>query len=357
MCDFVSGVVALVPAHNEQGIILDSIRGLQNQTLKPSRIVVVADNCTDNTISIARETGVEVFETVDNTHKKAGALNQALEKYLEGEEDFVFVQDADSVIFPDFLENAIEHFNTRGKELGAVGGTFRALPIEKKSSLSQRVLWRLQDNEYARYQRDVERLNGKCLVVTGTAALFRKDTLEEVRSERGEKLPRGTTSYYDTDVLTEDNELSFAIQHLGYNILAPHDCLLKTDAMLSVKELYNQRLRWKRGAVENCVQYGLTRITLPYWGRQLLTMVGVVVTAIYLATLIWAITTSSLAIHPFWLGVTLIFVLERFVTVSRKGLREQLLSATMWEIPYEIFLQGVHGDAYLRSVLRLKKEW
>ena len=41
-------------------------------------MVVVADNCTDDTADIARKNGAEVFTTVGNTEKKAGALNQAL---------------------------------------------------------------------------------------------------------------------------------------------------------------------------------------------------------------------------------------------------------------------------------------
>lgn len=158
-------------------------------------------------------------------------------------------------------------------------------------------------------------------------------------------------------MLTEDNEISFAIMHLGYDILAPHDCLLKTDAMPSLRELYNQRLRWKRGAVENCVQYGLTRITLPYWGRQVITMAGVIVTALYLASLVWAAFAGGIHVHPFWLMVTGIFVLERFITVSKKGIGEQLLAATMWEIPFEMFLQAVHADAYIRALTKRQKAW
>ena len=42
------------------------------------RVVVVADNCTRRTAEIAREHGADVFTTIGNTEKKAGALNQAL---------------------------------------------------------------------------------------------------------------------------------------------------------------------------------------------------------------------------------------------------------------------------------------
>lgn len=335
-----------------------AITALQHQQRPPERIVVIADNCTDDTVAIAERLGAEVFETVANQHKKGGGLNQALDRYLPelGESDFVFVQDADSVIRPDFLRNAQAWF-ARRPNLGALGGTFRALPYGADATWNERLLWRLQDNEYARYQRDVERLKGKCLVVTGTAALFRAETLRRVKAERGKALPLGGGGIYDTTVLTEDNEISFAIMHLGYDLLAPHDCLLETDAMPTWRELYNQRLRWKRGAVENCVQYGLTRITAPYWGRQLLTMAGVVVTALYLLSLVWSAMYGGIRIHTFWIWVTGIFVLERFVTVSKKGLGEQLLAASMWEIPFEMFLQFVHADAYVKALTRQKRVW
>ena len=45
---------------------------------------MVADNCTDATEAIAPALGVEVFRTVENTRKKAGALNQALREVLPG---------------------------------------------------------------------------------------------------------------------------------------------------------------------------------------------------------------------------------------------------------------------------------
>lgn len=101
-------VLGLIPSHNEQEIIGAAITALTEQSRPPERIVVVADNCTDATVQIARDLGAEVFVTVDNVHKKGGALNQALDAYLPhlGEDDYVFVQDADSVIRRDFLANA-----------------------------------------------------------------------------------------------------------------------------------------------------------------------------------------------------------------------------------------------------------
>ncbi|MBT2594822.1 glycosyltransferase family 2 protein [Arthrobacter sp. ISL-72] len=361
----VARITALIPAHNEEALISAAIRGLLDQSRIPHKIIVVADNCTDGTVSAVEAMGeprVFVFETAGNTDKKAGALNQALGVVLPGldDDDVVLVQDADSILNSDFVGNAAVHLDS-DRGLGAVGGTFRAVPSAGDASLMTRFLVHLQDNEYARYARDVRRLKGKCLVVTGTAALFRASTLRKISAARvAGTLPSGNGAggVYDTTVLTEDNELSFAVMTMGMRILAPSDCLLVTDAMTTWKELWAQRLRWKRGAVENCVQYGFTSVTASYWGRQALSIAGVLVTAAYLGSLVWSlIFTGGIVVQPFWLAVTGIFVLERGITLKDKGTGRRLLAATMYELPYDLFLQVIHARAYLDSVFKTKKVW
>lgn len=346
-------LTALIPAHNEAAQISHTIYSLLVQTTAPERIIVVADNCTDETVSLALAAGAEVIETVGNTDKKAGALNQALRQVLPAltDQDQILVQDADSALDPEFLENALKHLATG--QYGAVGGTFRG-------GEGAGFVGHLQRNEYARYGRDVRRLKGKCLVVTGTAAVLKVQTLREISEARlSGKIPAGDGNggVYDTTVLTEDNELTFAIRHLGYGVLSPAGCTLETEVMTSWRDLWNQRLRWKRGAIENCFQYGLTKITWPYWGRQLFTMLGIIVTAIYVATLVWAVATNNLNIHPFWLGITLIFVVERIVTLRDRGWRFMIPAGLMYELAYDLFLQVVHARAYLDVLTRRARNW
>jgi biofilm PGA synthesis N-glycosyltransferase PgaC len=358
-------ITALIPAHNEETLIADAVYGLLRQSVVPDHVIVVADNCADGTVSAVEALGesrVSVFETTDNDHKKAGALNEALAVLLPtlDDDDVVLVQDADSILNKDFVGNAAAHLDD-DRGLGAVGGTFRAVPCPRDASPTARFLVHLQDNEYARYARDVRRLQGKCLVVTGTAAMFRASTLRKISNARiAGTLPSGNGEggIYDTTVLTEDNELSFAVMTMGLRIAAPKDCLLVTDAMTSWGALWAQRLRWKRGAVENCVQYGFTRVTAPYWGRQALSVAGVIVTAAYIGSLVWSLVVSgAIVILPFWLAVTGIFVLERAITLKDKGLWRRLLAATMYEIPYDLFLQATHARAYLDSIFKTKKVW
>ena len=348
-------VVVLIPAHNESEGITETVTALSRQIRPPDEILVVSDNSTDNTVDLAERAGAQVTETVANSSKKAGALNQALATVLPRlqEDDFVLVQDADSVLDPGFIESALSHLAADDR-LGAVGGVFRGQD-------GGGFVGHLQRNEYARYARDVRRLKGRCLVVTGTAAVFRASTLQHVRSARlSGEIPAGDGKggIYDTTVLTEDNEISFALMHLGYKILSPKGCTLTTEVMPTWRQLWNQRLRWKRGAIENCVQYGLTRVTAPYWARQLVTMLGVLVTAVYLATVIWSLVVfGSLNIQPFWLALTGVFAAERVITLRDRGPVRQMIASTLYELPFDIFLQICHGKAYLDSVTKRERRW
>ncbi len=54
-------LTVLVPAHNEATGIRATLESLLAQSHPPDRVIVVADNCTDDTADIAREVGVEVL--------------------------------------------------------------------------------------------------------------------------------------------------------------------------------------------------------------------------------------------------------------------------------------------------------
>ena len=345
-----SSIVVLIPAHDEAATIAEAVTAVRLQ--EADRVIVVTDNCTDDTADRARAAGAEVFETVGNTAKKAGALNQALAAELPhlDDEDYVFVQDADSILDPGFLGVAAGHL-AADPSLGGVGGTFRG-------GAGGGVLGMLQRNEYARYGRDVRRLKGKVLVLTGTATLFRVSALRAVLAGRAAGILPASHGVYDETVLTEDNELSQAILHLGYQIRSPKGCTLETEVMLSWRDLYHQRLRWKRGAVENLLQYGLTRITARYWGRQFVTAFGCLVTAAYLASIAYSALAGGIHLHPLWMAITVLFCVERAVSVRDRGWKQMALGATVVaEMPFDIFLQCVHVVAYSQVILRSDRKW
>jgi poly-beta-1,6-N-acetyl-D-glucosamine synthase len=344
-------LVALIPAHDEQETIGKAIRHLREQQSPPDLVVVCADNCTDGTAGEARLAGAHVFETVDNVNKKAGALNQALDHVLPElrDDDAVLVMDADSFLAPTFLAEARRHLRDG---VGGVGGVFTG-------RTGGGYVGMLQRNEYARYARDVTRRSGKVLVLTGTATLFSVGTLRHVVRARADGRLPGGAQVYDTRVLTEDNELTLALLHLGYKVVSPKGARLTTEVMESWRDLYRQRLRWKRGAIENLRDYGLTRVTASYWLRQAVTFLGVLVTATYLMTVGWSLGVDHVVrLQLLWMVVTGIFVVERVVTVRSRGLSQMALAATLVaEMAFDIFLQGVHTKALWDTVTNRERRW
>jgi len=344
-------IAVLVPAHNESEQIADTVRSVFRQSLKPDLVTVVCDNCIDDTYWIARANGADSVKTYQNMHKKAGALNQALEWLLEEElddDDAVLVMDADSTLSPGFVEHSVRYLD---QGYSAVGGTFTGKP-------GGGFVGMLQRNEYARYARDVRRLKGKVLVLTGTATMFRVSALKDVLYHRSWGRLPGSTEVYDTEVLTEDSELTLALLHLGHKIIAPKECTLETEVMETWGDLAQQRLRWKRGAIENLLQYGFTRITAKYWARQLLSLLGVIVTTLYILVILVSLLLGQFVIQPIWLIVTGIFILERIVTVRSRGIWQMLLSAPLViEMVFDIFLQFIQARAYVQALVKSERTW
>lgn len=94
-------VAVLIPAHNEEMGILETIQTIQPQLAEQDRLVVVADNCTDATAAIARQAGATVFEREDAVHRGKGyALDYGLRQLEQQPPDVVVMIDADCTVYP-----------------------------------------------------------------------------------------------------------------------------------------------------------------------------------------------------------------------------------------------------------------
>lgn len=346
-------ITVLIPAHDEESCISETLSSLQSQSLPPARVLVVADNCTDATVRLAREAGVDVLETVGNTHKKAGGLNQALREVLPdlGDNDCVMVMDADTTLDAGFLEGAARRL-TDDRALMAVGGLFYG---EDGAGL----IGQFQRNEYTRYQRDLRRRRGRVFVLTGTASVFRPRALRAVAAERGHNLPGVPGDVYDTVALTEDNELTIALKSLGALMISPAECTVVTEVMPTWGALWAQRLRWQRGALENLGAYGLRPQTFRYWMQQLGIGYGVIALGSYLALiLLMALATTTWVWFPFWIGIGLVFTVERVVTVWRGGWKARLLGLSLFpELFYAMFLNVVYVKGIWDLSLARQATW
>ena len=89
-------VAVLIPAHNEQLLIGQTLQQLLTQITDADRVLVVADNCTDKTAPIARSHGVEVLERHDTENRGKGfALAAGVAHLAADPPDVVIMFDAD----------------------------------------------------------------------------------------------------------------------------------------------------------------------------------------------------------------------------------------------------------------------
>jgi biofilm PGA synthesis N-glycosyltransferase PgaC len=343
---------ALVPAHNEEETIVQTIASLRVQTRAVEEIVVVVDRCDDRTEELARAAGAEVMSIARNRHRKAGALNIALRETLAtgAEDTAVLVVDADSTLGPRFVETAAGLLE-ENSSVGAVGGIFYAA---RRGNL----LEQLQANEYARYAREIERRGGDARVITGTGALFRGTALRDVAEARAAGRLPGGGDVYDTLALTEDNELTLALKSLGWLCVSPEECVVKTDTMPTVGSLWRQRMRWQRGALENLRAHGWNRTTAPYTLRQGYVGVTVLVWALLGLMTLGSVVRGEFHLVPFWTALTGIFWLERLVSVRCAGLRGVAIAAPlMIEAAYDLFIMAVYVTSIADLVTGRRARW
>lgn len=346
-------VTVLVPAHNEEACLGGTLLSLLNQTSPPERIIVVADNCTDDTVAVANFYGVDTFETVGNEDKKAGALNQVLSGLLDGlgDNDCVMVVDADTVLDPRFIEVGVERL-TNDRAIMAIGGLFFG---ESGGGL----LAQLQRNEYVRYSRELERRRGRVFVLTGTATIFRPRGLRTVAALRSTRLPGVRGDVYDTAALTEDNELTLALKMLGGIMYSPRECRVVTELMPKWRHLWNQRLRWQRGALENLGAYGFKPTLVRYWAQQLGIGYSVVALGSFWALLaITALASPGWVWFPFWMGIGSIFIVDRVWSAWKGGWRARILAALLFpELLYDMFLDVVFVKGIIDITFARRAQW
>jgi hypothetical protein len=94
--------VVLIPAHNEQLVLGRTLKTLIPTLGGKDRVLVVADNCTDNTALIARQAGAEVIERREPARRGKGyAVDFGLKHLQADSPDAVIFLDADCQVQPD----------------------------------------------------------------------------------------------------------------------------------------------------------------------------------------------------------------------------------------------------------------
>jgi len=98
-------VAAIVPAHNESSGLVPTLQDIKAQLGAEDRLIVVADNCTDDTAAVAAASGAEVI--VRNEPERIGkgfAMGWAIAHLHQKPPDFVLFVDADCRLQADLIE-------------------------------------------------------------------------------------------------------------------------------------------------------------------------------------------------------------------------------------------------------------
>ncbi len=225
-------VTVLIPAHNEESVVVQTVTSVLASDVKSLRVIVVNDGSTDKTgpmldASFGNDPRVKIIHQVNRG--KAAALHRALG---EASTDIVVTIDADTEIEPDAISKLIRHFSD--PTVGAVAGNVK---VGNRS----RWLTRWQALEYITSQnmekRAFDLLN--CItVVPGALGAWRKAAIEAAG---------GITA----DTVAEDADLTIGIRRLGWRISYDEEAIAWTEAPETAGALIRQRFRWTFGTLQS----------------------------------------------------------------------------------------------------------
>lgn len=226
-------VTIVVPAFNEEAVIVPALRSLLALRYPSYEVLVVDDGSTDGTYAAAaamagRYGDVTVRVVRKANGGKATALNHGI---ALARSDYVLCMDADSRLTPDTLRAAMRHF--ADERVGAVAGNVKVV--------NRGNLWtRLQALEYIEGLNLPRRAQGLLRVVNivpGPIGVFRRDVLARVGG-------------YDTDTFAEDADLTLKLLVDGWHVVYEDRAIAWTEAPETLHDLIKQRYRWTRGILQ-----------------------------------------------------------------------------------------------------------
>lgn len=114
-------IAVLVPAHNEAGGISEVVQGIVRQLGSADRVLVVADNCSDETAQIARAAGAEVTERFhDELRGKGYALDHGVAHLAADAPEVVIIVDADCYLGEQALDTLARRCARTGRPVQAL---------------------------------------------------------------------------------------------------------------------------------------------------------------------------------------------------------------------------------------------
>ena len=229
--------IIIVPAHNEETILGPKLAGLQTAALGRARILVVADNCTDSTAEIARESGVAVIERFDVERRGKGFALDYARHHLETEPpQIVIIIDADCATDSASVQRLIGRCALTGSPCQA---SYLQASSRTDSPTVQLSTFAFFIKNVIR-QRALQRLAGRALLLGSGMAI---------------PWPIFARSDLATGNIVEDLKLSHELAEAGHSPLFIEEATIWGSAETERNTL-SQRSRWEGGFLQNALSAG-----------------------------------------------------------------------------------------------------
>jgi cellulose synthase/poly-beta-1,6-N-acetylglucosamine synthase-like glycosyltransferase len=232
-------VTVQLPLFNEQYVVERLVENVVKLDYPRHLLdIQVLDDSTDDTVQIAsavvekfRQQGIDIvyLHRTDRTGFKAGALENGL-KTAKGE--LVAVFDADFTPRPDFLRHVVHYFSDT--RIGMV--QTRWSHINRDYSLLTRIQEVLLDGHFVVEQTSRNRTGG-FFNFNGTAGMWRRRAIEK-------------SGGWQHDTLTEDTDLSFRAQLMGWRFVYLMDYDVPAELPVEMNAFKAQQRRWAKGLVQ-----------------------------------------------------------------------------------------------------------
>ncbi|MEB3217574.1 MAG: glycosyltransferase family 2 protein [Nostocales cyanobacterium 94392] len=230
-------LTVLVPAHNEETVIRSTLLSLKEQLKNDDELVVVADNCTDQTAEIAGAVGATVIERHDdNLRGKGYALDYGL-RYIESRSPSVVVfVDADCEVARGAIEQLSQMAIATQRPVQATYLMEKPKSSSPKESVSA---FAFKVKNLVR-PYGLNQLKMPCLL-TGTGMAFPMDIIRAVNLANGS--------------IVEDMKLGFDLSIAGYPPLFCPQANITGILPSQVQASKSQRTRWEHGHLQTLLTY------------------------------------------------------------------------------------------------------
>ncbi|MFN4243219.1 MAG: glycosyltransferase family 2 protein [Tepidisphaerales bacterium] len=240
-------MAVLIPAHNESATLPATLAAVMPQLAEGDRVLVVADNCTDDTAGRARAAGAEVLERTDAVRRGKGYALAAGLEHLGGEAgrvpDVVVLLDADVPPPPGSLDTLARQARSSGRPMQAVY-LLRAVATDSPRAVISELAFLVKNRVRP---LGLHRL-GCPVLLTGTGIAVPWAALRRVDVASGD--------------LVEDMKLGLDLLRAGSPPLLCEDVTLQGELPGDAKAALTQRTRWEQGHLSIIRRYALPMLAL-----------------------------------------------------------------------------------------------